>query len=199
MTFENRLKPYKIILGSKSPRRKYLLEELGIKFEIRTVDCEELFPTNLKPFDVAQYLAKLKAEAQRSDLQKNEILITADTVVDVDEMIMNKPADRNEAYDMLKKLSGRNHYVHTGICISSWEKQADFCETTKVTFHDLTDEEIYQYIDRCQPFDKAGSYGIQEWMGYAGMKKVDGDFFSVMGLPLQLLYRQLNRFIDGAK
>jgi len=196
MTFDNRLEPYKIVLGSKSPRRKYLLEELGIKFEVRTIDCEELHPEDMLPKDIAPYLAQLKANAFRSELQENDILITADTVVDLDDEILNKPKGIEHAYAMLKKLSGRSHLVHTGVCLSSTNKQNVFSETSEVTFHPLSDEEIREYINTCKPFDKAGSYGIQEWMGYVGMKKVDGDFFSVMGLPLQLLYRKLNEFID---
>jgi septum formation protein len=195
MTFDKRIEPYKIVLGSKSPRRKYLLEELGIKFEVRAIECDESHPAEMLPMDVAPYLAQLKGNAYRSDLNENDILITADTVVDLDDEILNKPKGIEHAYSMLKKLSGRSHLVHTGVCLSSTQKQNVFSETTEVTFHTLSDEEIHTYIETCKPFDKAGSYGIQEWMGYVGMKKVDGDFFSVMGLPLQLFYRELNEFI----
>lgn len=192
---ENKLEDFQLILGSKSPRRDYLLRELGLKFNIRAMDIDESYPIELPILEIAPYLAKIKGNAHIPEITKSEIVLTADTIVAIDNSVLNKPESKESAIKMLRQLSGRSHFVHTGVCITSLHKQSVFCETTEVWFHDLSVEEIDHYITTCQPFDKAGSYGIQEWMGYAGIKKINGDFFSVMGLPLQLLYRKLNEFI----
>lgn len=196
MTLNQKLEPYHLILGSKSPRRQYLLTELGLAFTTRVLEIEEEYDQDLPIEEIAPYLAELKGNAHFEEIQPNEIVITADTIVALDREVLHKPKDTGDAFNMLKKLSGKTHVVYTGVCLTSKDKQLVFCEATNVTFHDLADEEISHYIETCQPFDKAGSYGIQEWMGYAGMKKINGDFFGVMGLPLQLLYRKLNEFID---
>ncbi len=192
----DKLRPYQVVLGSQSPRRKYLLQELGIDFEQRVIETDEQYPESLSPREIAPFLAKLKGDAHAGSISANELIITADTIVVLNGTVLQKPIDREDAFGMLRQLSGQQHHVYTGVCITSTEKQSVFGQATDVTFHVLTDEEIYDYIDSCEPFDKAGSYGIQEWMGYAGIKSINGDFFSVMGLPLQLLYKKLNEFID---
>lgn len=196
MTLNQKLASYNLILGSQSPRRSYLLSEMGFDFEIRVIETDEIYPKETDIEEIAPLLAELKGNAHIDHLKDQDIVITADTIVALGSEVMGKPTDESNAFDMLQKLSGKTHIVYTGICITSNEKQAVYCESTEVTFHELTTEEIKDYITSCQPFDKAGSYGIQEWMGYAGLKKINGDFYGVMGLPLQLLYRKLNEFIS---
>ena len=197
MTLNQKLGSYNLILGSKSPRRQYLLKELGLDFESKVIEVDEDYSDELATEDIAPFLAELKGEAHVNHLDIGDIVITADTIVALlDGEILHKPKDSADAFRMLRKLSGKTHLVYTGVCLTSKMKQSVFCEATEVSFHELTDEEIEVYIETCKPFDKAGSYGIQEWMGYAGIRKINGDFFGVMGLPLQLLYRKLNEFID---
>jgi septum formation protein len=192
----NYLKNKKIILASKSPRRQQLLEGLNISFEIRTKDVDESWPEHIKGENIAIYLAKIKSAAFKSELATDEILITADTIVRLGDEILNKPANDTEALVMHQKLRGKKHLVTTGVCISSTKQQLSFACTTEVEFNSLSDEEIKYYITTCKPMDKAGAYGIQEWFGYVGIKSMRGDFFNVMGLPVNRLYFELKNFLS---
>lgn len=194
--FKEKLAAYHIVLGSQSPRRKYLLSELGLEYESRVIEIDESFDPELKRQDVALFLCKQKGKAHLESVKGNEIVITADTIVCHGDRVLNKPQDFEEAKQMLTSLSGETHQVYTGVCFTTTERQHVFYEITDVTFHELSEAEIEHYINTCQPFDKAGSYGIQEWMGYAGIERINGDFFNVMGLPLQKLYRELLNFIS---
>ena len=185
---------YKVVLGSKSPRRKELLSQLGITFTQRKLDADESFPKKLKPTEVAEYLSRKKASAGLEKLKKNELLITSDTTVVLGKKILNKAADAKEAKKMLQKLSNQKHKVITGVCISSKEKAISFSVGTKVYFKKLSEEEIDYYIANYKPFDKAGAYGIQEWIGMIGVSKIKGSYYNVMGLPLRELYEKLKEF-----
>lgn len=199
---KEKLKQYRIILASKSPRRQFLLKELGLNFEIRTKDVDESFPKKLKGKQIALYLCKKKAEAFKTELKRNDLLITADTIVWIKNKVLNKPADYNDAVKMLKLLSGKMHIVYTGVCIMSpfegggHEVPGDvrvriFVSETKVYFKKLSDKEINFYVSEYKPYDKAGAYGAQEWIGYVGVKKIIGSYFNVMGLPVKELYEEL--------
>lgn len=183
-----------IVLASQSPRRQQLLRELGFEFTIRTKSIDEVFPDDMPSDKVAEYLAKLKAEAFLADLQANELCITADTVVVLNGQILGKPADAAEAREMLTNLSGNHHEVITGVCLATKEKVVAFSVSTKVHFRELSGEEISYYIDKFAPFDKAGAYGIQEWIGMIGIDHMDGSYFNVMGLPTERLFRELKKF-----
>ena len=186
---------YKVILASNSPRRRELLAGLGLQFEVRVLaDIDENYPPTLPATQIAKYIAHKKAEANRAIMAKNEMIITADTIVVVDNMVMGKPADDADAIRMLSTLSGKTHKVITGVCITTLNKQTVFDVTTGVTFKTLTDEEINYYITHFHPTDKAGAYGIQEWIGYMGIKGISGSFYNVMGLPVQRLYAMLKTF-----
>ena len=183
---------YKLILASNSPRRKELLAGLGIPFEVRVLqDIDEHYPENLPVNEVARYIAKEKADAYRCIVAADELIITADTVVIVGDEILGKPVDEADAVRMLKLLSGRTHQVTTGVCLLTVEKERCFDVTTDVTFKALTDEEIHYYVNRYCPFDKAGAYGIQEWIGYIGVTGLNGSYYNVMGLPVQRIYQEL--------
>lgn len=182
----------KVILASKSPRRQELLKGLGITFEVRTKEVDESYSSTIKNEKVAEYLAQKKSAAFK--LNTNEILLTADTIVVLGNNILNKPKDFSEAEEMLTLLSGKTHQVITGVCIKSLEKEAVFSSSTKVQFKPLSITEIKHYINSCQPFDKAGAYGIQEWIGYIGIEKLEGCYYNVMGLPLSDLYQELQGF-----
>lgn len=182
-----------LILASKSPRRQQLLKSLDLTFEIKTKDIDEDFPNNLHPQEVAKYLAEKKANAFKNDLT-NEVLITADTVVVMGDKILGKPDNRNEAQSMLQSLSDSVHQVITGVCIASKSQQIVFDDVTKVHFKALTQQEIDYYIDHYQPYDKAGAYGIQEWIGMIGIDKIEGSYFNVVGLPLNLVHQHLEAF-----
>lgn len=187
---------YKIILASNSPRRRELLAGLGIDFEVRVLSgIDESYPSELPVMDAAEYIACKKAEAYQQVMADDELIITADTVVIVDDEVLGKPADAAEATLMLKKLSGRSHQVVTGVCMTTLEYSVHFSVTTDVTFKPLADDEIEYYIEKCQPFDKAGAYGIQEWIGYIGCTGLNGSYYNVMGLPVQRIYTELQRFI----
>lgn len=190
---ENKLS-YKVILASKSPRRQELLKGLNLSFSVQTREVDESFPEELQAEQIALYLAEKKAAAFVEELKKDELVITSDTVVWSEDVVLNKPADRDEGYAMLRLLSGGTHHVFTGVCLQSAGKKTSFYEVTEVTFRELSDEEIWYYLDRYQPYDKAGSYGIQEWIGYIGITEIKGCFYNVMGLPLQKLYDQLLQF-----
>lgn len=190
----NNLKNYHIILASQSPRRHQMLKELGLDFKIQTKDIEEVYPDHLKGEQIPIYLAKLKAEAFELNLNEKELVITADTIVCVDDMVLGKPKDRDDAVNMLKTISGRSHQVISGVCLKSKEKEATFSTTTHVHFKELSLEEINYYIDNYKPFDKAGAYGIQEWIGFVGIDGIEGSYFNVVGLPIQRLYQELSTF-----
>lgn len=184
----------KLILGSKSPRRSELLSQLGFAFEIRTKATDESFPDVLKIEEVALFVAEKKASEMRLDLKNDEVLLCADTVVVIDDQILGKPADRDEAIEMLENLSGREHNVITGVVIASREKKIGFSVTTNVVFQPLSGEEIRFYVDNFKPYDKAGSYGIQEWIGYAAIQRIEGSYNNVVGLPTHEVYQALKNF-----
>ncbi|TXK52426.1 septum formation protein Maf [Pontibacter qinzhouensis] len=179
-----------LLLASNSPRRKELLAGLGLAFTVRVKEVHEDFPDHLQPAQVAEYLAGHKADAYAGELD-DEVLITADTIVSVGDQILNKPADEAEAFKMLSLLSGQQHQVITGVCLLTKTSKTVFHDTTKVYFKHLTDAEIEYYIRTCKPFDKAGAYGIQEWIGMIGIERIEGSYFNVVGLPVQKLYSQL--------
>ena len=183
---------YHLILASKSPRRQALLKGLDLDFEIRTREVDESFPEDMPVREVAEFLAVKKSEAFGT-LAEKELLITSDTTVVLGDAIMNKPADGQEATKMLEQLSGRVHEVVTGVCLRSAERTVRFSETTQVFLRELAAHEIQYYIDKYRPFDKAGAYGIQEWIGMAAIEKIEGDYYNVMGLPMAALYGQLRQ------
>lgn len=189
------LKQYKIILASKSPRRQYLLKELGLDFEVRTKEVEENFPDDLKAQEIPLYLCTKKAEAFDEELDENTIVITADTVVWVEGQVLNKPENYDDAVRMLQLLSGRKHEVYTGVCLKSKHKSKVFYACTDVYFKPLSRQEIDYYIHNFNPYDKAGAYGAQEWIGYIAVEKIIGSYFNVMGLPVKELYEELLVFL----
>ncbi|WP_374460534.1 nucleoside triphosphate pyrophosphatase [Chryseobacterium taeanense] len=180
----------KLLLASQSPRRKELLTNLGFTFDVVKIDCEEIIPQHIKVGEAAGYLSELKASAFRY-LENSEVLLTADTVVAIDNQLLGKPKDENDAREMLRLLSGRTHQVYTGITIKTQDKTITETDIADVEFDDLNDNEIEYYIQHYKPFDKAGSYGIQEWLGMAKIKKVNGSFYTIMGLPTHLVYKIL--------
>lgn len=184
-----------IILGSKSPRRKELLSSLGYSFEIRTEETPEEFPASLPVDEVAHYIAQLKADALFPTLNEQELLICADTTVEIDNQLLGKPIDVAEASRMLSMLSGRTHRVRTGVVLLSLEHKLSFTVKTEVTFKRLSSDEIDFYIANYQPFDKAGSYGIQEWIGYIGIQKINGSYNNVVGLPTHEIYQAIQDFM----
>ena len=188
---------HSIILGSKSPRRKELLSGLGVQFEVRTLDTNEDYPDTLDNREVPTFLAKLKAQALLSSLKTEEILITSDTIVLLENEILGKPKDATQAFDMLRKLSGKSHEVITGVHLQSQKQAKSFQVVTKVYFKELTDDQIEYYIENYKPFDKAGGYGIQEWIGYIGISKIEGSYFNVVGLPVAELFDELKLFISS--
>jgi septum formation protein len=187
-------KKYTIILGSASPRRKELLANLGLAFTIITTNKEEKFPSLLKEEEIAKFLAHQKASFLSSQLKNKDLLITADTIVTLNNKLLNKPKDKIDAFNMLSKLSNNTHKVITGVCIKTIEKEIIFSSTTKVTFKKLSDQEIQYYIENYHPLDKAGSYGIQDWIGKIGIQKIEGSYTNVVGLPLVELYENLKQF-----
>ena len=189
------LKKFTIILGSASPRRKELLSDIGLKFNTQTTDKEENYPTNLKEYEIVEFLAKQKAKFLSKNLRKVDLLITADTIVSFKGELLNKPKDKQEAFNTLSKLSGNTHKVITGVCIKNHQKEIAFSTITLVNFKQLTREEIYYYIDNFNPFDKAGAYGIQDWIGKIGIKSIEGSYSNVVGLPTAEVYQQLKLFI----
>lgn len=180
----------KLLLASQSPRRKELLTNLGFTFDVVKIDCEEIIPQHIKVGEAAGYLSELKASAFRY-LENSEVLLTADTVVAIDNQLLGKPKDENDAREMLRLLSGRTHQVYTGITIKTQDITITETDVADVEFDDLNDNEIEYYIQHYKPFDKAGSYGIQEWLGMAKIKKVNGSFYTIMGLPTHLVYKIL--------
>lgn len=189
------LQKYKIVLGSNSPRRRELLAGLDIDFEVRAIpDVDESYPVSLKPEDIPVYIARQKAEAYKPMMAPDELLITADTIVWTFEKIMGKPANRAEAVSMLFALSDHVHEVITGVCITTPTRKVDFSVASAVSFAKLSAQEVDYYIEKYRPYDKAGGYGIQEWVGYIGVEAINGSFYNVMGLPVQRLYQELKSF-----
>ena len=188
------LNKYHILLASNSPRRKELLTGLGIDYEVRTLpDVDESFPTELKGEEIPLYIARKKAEAYREVLLSNSLVITADTIVWLDGEMLGKPCDEADAVAMLRKLSGKTHQVITGVCLTTADWQKIFSAVSEVKFTSLTDDEIDFYVHRFHPLDKAGSYGVQEWIGFIGVESISGSYFNVMGLPIQRLYQELKK------
>jgi len=183
----------KIILGSKSPRRQTLLKELNVDFEIRLQDVDEIYPEDLPGEEVPAFLSKLKGAVFANLINENEVVVTSDTIVYLNNSILGKPLDRNDAIGILKALSGKMHHVITGVTIQQKHSSYTFTEKTEVYFKTLSDSEITYYIDTFKPFDKAGAYGIQEWIGYIGIEKINGCFYNVMGLPLFRLHQEFLR------
>lgn len=190
------LKKFRITLASGSPRRRQLLEELGLEFEVVTREYPETYPGNLKEQEIAEYLAREKANLFKNEVAENEIIVTADTIVWCNGRVLGKPSGKKEAIEMIEILSGNTHEVITGVTLLSQFKEKTFSETTKVTFDSLTSEEITFYVENFRPYDKAGAYGIQEWIGLAACTRIEGSYFNVVGLPVQMLYREL---LDFAK
>lgn len=186
------LKKYKVILASNSPRRKELLAGLGVDYEVRTLpDVDESYPDTLQGADIPLYIAKEKADAYVAMMQPGELIITADTIVWLDGRVLGKPADREDAMRMLRDLSGRTHEVFTGVCITTTDWQRSFAAQTEVRFAHLSEDEIAYYVDAFCPMDKAGAYGVQEWIGFIGVENISGSYYNIMGLPVQKLYREL--------
>ena len=184
----------KYVLASNSPRRKELLAGLGLDFEVRVIDgIDESYPASLPASQVAQFIAEKKALAYRASMAPDELIITADTVVIVGDDILGKPKDEADAVRMLREISGRTHQVTTGVCLTTATRQRSFSVTTDVTFKQLTDDEIRHYVTTYHPFDKAGAYGIQEWIGYIGVTGLNGSYYNVMGLPVQRIYTELQQ------
>ena len=190
--------PYKIVLASASPRRKELLAGLDIDYSIRVLDnIDESSPSHLQGEDIPLFISGKKADAYMETLANDELLITADTIVYVDNEVLGKPTTPQDAVNMLKKLSGKWHQVITGVVLSTKEKRHSFAVTTRVKFAELTEAEIEYYVNRYSPLDKAGAYGIQEWIGYIGVERIEGSYFNVVGLPVQRLYQELKQFVSG--
>ena len=186
--------PYQLILGSASPRRQELLKGLGFAFTVQATHADETFPADLQAQDIPLYLARVKSQAFPRALQDQELLITSDTVVWCKNKIYNKPTDEADALRMLSELGGQMHEVFTAVCLRSATKEVLFYDRAAVYFKPFTEEEILYYLRTCQPYDKAGSYGVQDWLGYTGIEKIEGSFYTVMGLPVKLLYEELLRF-----
>ncbi len=186
-----KLENYRLILASGSPRRQQFLKDLHLDFIIKTKDVKEVYPKYLHGKEITDYLAKLKAKAFAGELEANDILVTADTIVRFNGKVLGKPKDADDAKAMLRELSGQAHEVITSICIKTINKQTIINDSTDVYFKELTDDEINFYVDNFKPFDKAGSYGIQEWLGYVAVKKIKGSFFNVMGFPVHKFYKEM--------
>jgi septum formation protein len=189
------LNKYEIVLASNSPRRKELLQRMGVNFKVRTLfGIDESYPDSLRGEDIVCYISRNKAKAYQSSIAPNELLITADTIVYVDGEVMGKPKNAEQAKEMLHKLSGKTHQVITGVTIVTAKRTENFGVTSQVKFTNITDEEINFYVDNYLPFDKAGAYGIQEWIGIVAVEEIKGSYFNVVGLPVQRLYQKLKTF-----
>ena len=188
------LNKYRVVLASNSPRRKELLSGLGIAYEVKTLpDIDESFPEGMDGVEIPAYIARAKADAYREMMAPDELIITADTIVWLDGEVMGKPHDAEDARRMLRALSGQTHQVITGVCLTTADAQKSFATVTDVTFCRLSEEEIAYYVEHYRPMDKAGSYGIQEWIGFVGVESISGSYFNVMGLPIQRLYTELKK------
>ncbi|MFY8181992.1 MAG: Maf-like protein [Flavobacterium sp.] len=190
------LKDYKIILASGSPRRQQFFKDFDLPFEIRLKEIEEIYPDNLKAEEITNYLAELKAKAFEGELADNEILITSDTLVWLNDKALGKPKDYDEAFQILKSLSNQTHEVITSVCFKTTTKTETIFEITKVSFRELSDDSICYYLDNYKPFDKAGAYGIQEWIGLIGIHKIEGSYTNVVGLPTEKVYTYLTSYLD---
>ncbi len=198
MLLHDKLKPYRLILASQSPRRRELIAGCGLSYTLAPkYECEERYPAELAAEEVPGYLAALKSRAYPTPLAAGEILLTADTVVVLDGEVLGKPRDREDAVSILGRLAGHRHTVVTGVMLRTASREHAFAARSDVWFRKLRDEEIRYYVDTFRPFDKAGAYGIQEWIGYAAIERIDGSFYNVMGLPIQRLYTELERFLDN--
>lgn len=197
MLLHEKLAPYRLLLASQSPRRRELMSGCGLPYELAPkFDCEERYPAKLAAEEVPRYLSRLKSEAYPAPLAARDILLTADTVVVLDGEVLGKPHGRDEAVEMLGRLSARRHTVVSGVTFRTRERMHTFTAHTSVWFRRLEREEIDYYVDTFRPFDKAGSYGIQEWIGYAAIERIEGSFYNVMGLPIQKLYVELDQFLN---
>ena len=188
--------PWRLLLGSKSPRRRDLLAQLGLPYRVVEIEVEETLQHAVAADRVAEVLSRKKAEAYGSTLAADEVLVTADTVVVHDDVVLGKPHSRQEALEMLHALSGRTHQVYTGVTLRREHSTTSFTERTDVVFATLTEDETVHYVDCYRPYDKAGAYGIQEWIGLMGVERIDGCFYNVMGLPVSRLYKELKRLVD---
>ena len=189
-----KFKNHRIILASGSPRRQQFLKELDIDFEIQLKDIEEIYPEHLQAEEITNFLAKLKAAAFEENLGKNDILLTSDTIVWLNNKALGKPKDYEDAFQMITEMSGKTHKVITSVCIKNTEKEVVFFEETLVTFAKLSSDEIAYYLNKYKPYDKAGSYGIQEWIGLVAIEKIEGSYANVVGLPTHRLYEELVKF-----
>lgn len=190
---KNKLKKYTLILASGSPRRQQFFKDLDLDFEIRLKEIEEIYPPELKAEEITNYLAVLKASAFEGELKSNEILVTSDTIVWHNNTALGKPKDEQDAFEILKSLSNTTHEVITSVCFKTNEKADVMHEVTKVTFNELSDESIRYYLDNYKPYDKAGAYGIQEWIGFIGVSKIEGSYANVMGMPTDKVYEYLSK------
>ncbi|WP_298309011.1 Maf-like protein [Flavobacterium sp.] len=190
------LKDYKIILASGSPRRQQFFKDFDLKFEIRLKEIEEIYPDNLKAEEITNYLAELKAQAFEGELASNEILITSDTLVWLNGKALGKPKDYDDAFQILKSLSNQTHEVITSVCFKTNIKTETIFDVTKVSFRELSGDSIRYYLDNYKPFDKAGAYGIQEWIGLIGIHKIEGSYTNVVGLPTEKVYTYLTSYLD---
>ena len=186
---------YKVILASNSPRREELLRGIDIDFEVKVLpDIDESYPESLRKEEIAEFVALKKANSYIPSLANDELLITADTIVLLEGKVYGKPTNKEDAKEMLRTLSGKTHEVISGVCLTSIDKQISFSVTSEVEFGELTDDEIEYYVNHYSPFDKAGSYGVQEWIGYVAVKNINGSYYNIMGLPIHRLYRELIKF-----
>ncbi len=183
-----------IILASQSPRRKQLLQWAEIDFAVEASDADESFPTDMPVKEVPVFIARKKAKAIQQKHNDNPVIIAADTIVVLNNNVINKPVDRNDAINILRSLSGKTHRVITGVVLLKGNEEINFADITQVTFHELTDEQLFFYVDKYKPYDKAGAYAIQEWIGVVGIKSINGDFYNVMGLPVSRVIAALNKF-----
>lgn len=197
MLLHEKLKPYRLLLASQSPRRRELMTGSGLPYLLAPIyDCEEIYPADLAAEQVPVYLSQLKSESYPTPLAEGDILLTADTVVVIDNQVLGKPHNRDQAIAMLRHLSGRRHTVVSGVTFRTAQRTHTFDAQSGVWFRPLDDEQIAYYVDTYRPYDKAGSYGIQEWIGYVAIERINGSFYNVMGLPIQKLYTELEKFLD---
>ncbi|NNF82037.1 MAG: septum formation protein Maf [Flavobacteriaceae bacterium] len=190
------LNNHHLILASGSPRRQNFFRELQLDFEVRVKPVDEIFPEHLKGHEISDYLAKLKASAFEGELKEKDILVTSDTIVWLENEAINKPKDEDDAKRMIKHLSGKTHEVITSVCFKTTSEEIVIHDITKVTFKELSDEEIGFYVDRYKPLDKAGAYGIQDWIGYIGVSRIEGSYFNVMGMPIHAVYETLKAIVS---
>jgi septum formation protein len=192
-----KLKGVRIILASGSPRRRELLRDLGLVFDVVVKGVAETYPEGMNGKEIALHVAEKKADAFHDLISENEIVITADTIVWCDGKVLDKPADREDAINIIREISGNTHEVITGVCLLSKNRKRKFCSSTRVTFERMDESEIEYYVDNYRPYDKAGAYGIQEWIGLAACSRIEGSYFNVMGLPVEQVYHELQDFIEG--